>query len=84
VDLDGLIPAGIERQQRGRGLRRRIIVEPTRDEHDAAREELLLQPALEAHSLSVLLGAWVGSKRSTSAVYFGRRAGSNRLPVRAS
>ena len=44
VELDGPVPAGVQRQQRGRCLRRRVVVEPTGDEHDAALEELLLEP----------------------------------------
>src|SRR2546425_9033272 len=53
VELDGPVPAGVQRQERCRRLRRRVIVEPSGDEHDAALEELLLQPAPEAHVPSV-------------------------------
>src|SRR5207245_4905227 len=41
VELDGPGPAGVQRQERCRRLRRRVIVEPSGDEHDAALEELL-------------------------------------------
>src|SRR5438132_917812 len=42
--------AGVQRQKRRPRSRRRVTVEPSRDEHDAALEELLLQPAPEAHA----------------------------------
>ena len=51
MELDGPVLAGVQRQERGRRPRRRVSVEPTRDEHDAALEELRLQPAPEAHAL---------------------------------
>src|SRR5262245_60935458 len=44
VDLDGPVPLGVQRQERGRCLRRGIVVEPTGDDHDASLEELLLEP----------------------------------------
>src|SRR6266851_9705184 len=53
VEIDGSLTAGVQRQERGRRPRRCPIVEVTRDEHDAALEELLLQPAPEAHAPSV-------------------------------
>ena len=56
MKLDGPAPAGVQRQQSGRRLRRHGIVEPTRDEHDAALEELLMQPVPAAHAPSVQPG----------------------------
>ena len=53
MKLDRPVPGGVQRQKRGRCVGRRGIVEPTGDEHDAAREELLLQPIPEAHASSV-------------------------------
>ena len=55
MKLDGPVSASVRGQERGRRLRRRVIVEPARDEHDAALEELLLQPVPEAHALRVQL-----------------------------
>ena len=49
VELDGPVPAGVQRQERGCCLRRRVVVEPTGDDYDASLEELLLEPATEAH-----------------------------------
>src|SRR5215831_2512011 len=53
MQVDRPVPAGVQRQQRRRRLCRRVVVELTRDEHDAAREESLLQPVTEAHVSSV-------------------------------
>ena len=47
--LDGPVASGVQRQKRGRCLRRGIVVEPTGDDYDASLEELLLEPATEAH-----------------------------------
>jgi hypothetical protein len=49
VELDGSVPPGVQRQERGRCFRRRVVVEPTGDDHDAPLEELLLEPAPEVH-----------------------------------
>jgi hypothetical protein len=50
VELDRPVRAGVQDQECSRRLRRRIIVEPTCDEHDAALEELFLQRIAEGHA----------------------------------
>src|SRR5262245_18996802 len=49
VELDGPVPAAVQRQKRGCCFRCRIVIEPTGDDHDAALEGLLLEPAPVAH-----------------------------------
>src|SRR5437879_8629143 len=44
-DIDRIATGGVQRHDLRRGLTREHIVEPARDEDDAALEELLLQPA---------------------------------------
>src|SRR5215510_15866531 len=68
MQVDLPFPAGVQRTQRLRCLCRRVVVEPTRNEHDAAREESLLEPVAEAHVSSVqggptLLTPNLGPKR---------------------
>jgi hypothetical protein len=47
VEFDRLGPAGVQCQERGRRRPSRVLVEPARDQYDAALEELFLQPAAE-------------------------------------
>src|SRR2546428_6114606 len=56
VNLDRPVPVGVQRQERGRCLRRRVVVEPTGDDHDASLEELLLEPAPKAHVARISRG----------------------------
>ncbi len=53
VQLDGLVGVGIQRHEPRGGLRRGGIIQAACHQQDAAREELLLEPAPETHTQSV-------------------------------
>jgi hypothetical protein len=66
VELDGRVALGVQRQERGGGLRCGVVIEPPRHEHDALREELLAQPSREPAPARGLAGGVVGQRHVPS------------------
>jgi hypothetical protein len=56
VELDGLVADGIQGHEDRRRLGREVRIEPARDQHDPALEQLLLQPGGEPAPTGRLVG----------------------------